>query len=143
MRRPEAEVNDRVKPRILVIDDDAQTLTVTAALLRRTGHTVETATEWSQVTELLFRGSGVDLILVDVMMPAVRGDQLVPILRRYTAPGTAIVLYSAMPEEKLAGLARTSAATAYLQKGRFAGLDLVSALAKILEARATVSPPGP
>ena len=55
--------------------------------------------------------------------------------------GNALNHVADSPEEKLAGLARTSAATAYLQKGRFAGLDLVSALERILADRATVSPP--
>jgi CheY-like chemotaxis protein len=118
---------------ILIIDDDPSCLDVSSALLRRGGYDVYTASEWTEVTEVVFKGQQkIDLVLLDVTMPAVRGDRLVPILERYAGSGTPIVLYSGLPKERLEELARDSGAAGFLQKGWVAGLELVEAVRELL-----------
>ena len=113
-------------PCVLVMDDDLDNLNLIESLLRSSGLDVVAASEWSEVSRALFRGeSRLDGALIDVMMPALRGDRLVGILRRYLPVGAPILLYSALPQEQLEVLARESGADGFLQKGMVSGLDMV------------------
>jgi CheY-like chemotaxis protein len=120
--------------RILIIDDDPSSLAVTSQVLESRGYETFSATEWAEITQVLFREGGVDLVLVDMTMPAVRGDRLVPILARYAQAGTPIVLYSGLPEDELRQAAKGCGASGYLQKGRVSGFKLADAIGGYLSA---------
>lgn len=120
--------------RVLIIDDDPSALAVTSEVLESRGYETFSASEWAEISQVLFREGGVDLVLVDVTMPAVRGDRLVPILTRYAQAGTPIVLYSGLPEEELRSAAEGCGASGYLQKGRVSGFKLADAVAAYLSA---------
>jgi len=122
------------KGRILIIDDDGASLSVATEVLSARGYTVFPESEWAEVNRVLFREGDIDLVLVDLTMPALRGDRLVPILRRYTGARTPIVLYSGQPEDELRSAAERCGATGYLQKGRVAGFQLADAVAAHLAA---------
>ncbi|WP_207455643.1 ATP-binding protein [Azospirillum sp. SYSU D00513] len=55
--------------RILLVEDNAEISSMTAAVLRHQGHTVETAPEGTAALERLDGGAGFDLVFSDIMMP--------------------------------------------------------------------------
>jgi DNA-binding NtrC family response regulator len=129
--------------RILIVDDDPSCLDVSSELLRAAGHEVETAPEWTEVTQILFRGDRpVDLVLLDVTMPAFSGDRIAPILSRYVKDTTPVVLYSGLPEERLAKVCEDCGASGFLQKGRVSGLKLVEAVKRWLPSGQQDATPG-
>ena len=87
-------MSDARRPRILVIDDDANVREVLLHLLASFGYDVHASTD--PVSGLSrFKEGGWDLVLVDVVMPAMSGWGVVERIRQY-APTTAIVLMTGM-----------------------------------------------
>jgi diguanylate cyclase (GGDEF)-like protein len=70
--------------RILVADDDRLTRDFLADLLRRHGHEVETVSDGEAVVERAGRG-GVDVVMVDVVMPRINGLEACRILKSLPA----------------------------------------------------------
>jgi len=104
------------KPKILVVDDDPNILTMVRALLAKTGYNVRTATNTIGAGYLLsdFRP---DLVVLDIMLPgSLSGDQACDTLRRLR-PGVKIVFYSGIDEAKLQDLAEEHRADAVVAKG--------------------------
>lgn len=104
------------KLRILVIDDDQTTLLVTAAVLEDAGHEV------SQRTEALGSGSAIarekpDVVLLDVNMPGLSGDELARLLKQRAATQkVGIILHSSLDAEELARVRRSTGALAAITK---------------------------
>ena len=74
--------------RVLLADDDRLTSDFVASLLRRAGHEVETVYDGEQAIERAARG-GVDLVLVDVMMPRINGLEACRIVK--SLPGASFL----------------------------------------------------
>ena len=83
--------------RILIVDDDPGIRDVVSEFLGRHGFEVETAADGKAMDQVLAR-DGVDLVVLDVMMP---GEDGLAICRRLSAQpgGPAIIMMSAMGEE--------------------------------------------
>ena len=87
-------MTDARRPRILVIDDDANVREVVLHLLASFGYDVDASAD--PVSGLArFKEGGWDLVLVDVVMPAMSGWGVVERIRQY-APTTAVVLMTGM-----------------------------------------------
>ena len=69
---------------ILVADDDRITREMLAAMLTRLGHTVELAEDGQAAVERVGKG-GIDLVLLDIMMPRLSGLEACRILKSMTA----------------------------------------------------------
>lgn len=61
-----------LKGRILVVDDEAPNREILSRRLERDGHTVASAREGKEALELA-RGGGLDLVLLDILMPGMSG----------------------------------------------------------------------
>ncbi len=70
---PDAKTN--LKKRILVIDDETSIVAVLKAMLSREGHKVEVANDGVEAQRLLMEHD-YDVVLCDLKMPKLRGDQL-------------------------------------------------------------------
>jgi CheY-like chemotaxis protein len=66
---------------VLIVDDDPGILSALTRLLQRDGHTVQTATNGQEALALLHE-RGFDLILCDLLMPALDGQTLYGLLQR-------------------------------------------------------------
>jgi CheY-like chemotaxis protein len=87
-------MSDARRPRILVIDDDANVREVLLHLLASFGYDVHASVDpVSGLTR--FKEGGWDLVLVDVVMPAMSGWGVVERIRQY-APTTAVALMTGM-----------------------------------------------
>jgi CheY-like chemotaxis protein len=70
------------KKHLLSIDDDAETLRQRALLLESSGYSVMSTQSAQEALGLLAREPQVDLVLLDYMMPGMRGDELAHHLKR-------------------------------------------------------------
>jgi CheY-like chemotaxis protein len=92
------------RPRILLIDDDPTVRDVLQHLLASFGYDCHTAADG--VSGLgRFEEGGWDLVLVDVVMPAMSGWSVIETIRR-RAPATSIALITGMTEPAVLQRAR-------------------------------------
>ena len=79
-------------PQVLVVDDDAPMLETTAELLRALGHTVTTASSAEAAFELLDATTGVDLVLMDIVMPGMSGVEAARVIAARYYPVIPVLL---------------------------------------------------
>ncbi|PTL80034.1 response regulator [Vitiosangium sp. GDMCC 1.1324] len=118
------------KGRVLVVDDDPDLLD----LVRRTlapHFEVQTHNSALGVSNLVRNGEP-DLVLLDVNFPALKGDQVVSLARRYAPRSTKFILYSSSDENRLRALALASGADGYLSKS-VQGTELIQKLTAFRE----------
>ena len=115
--------------RILIVDDSPVILAASRHALLEAGYDVDTR---DGVDELGAKGTeGFDLILMDVQMPELHGDDVATVLRHKRGVKTPIYLFSMLPEEELRERAREARIDGYICKS--AGLDhLVTEVRRIL-----------
>jgi len=133
----------RAKVRVLVIDDDELAREFLCDILRREGFTV---TDWAStigVTNKIVREE-INVVVIDVMMPTIRGDRLATLLRKNAALGAlGVVLVSSCPAEELQQLASEVGAEAVVGKQE-ARTELARAVLQAVRASRTSSgTPGP
>jgi CheY-like chemotaxis protein len=97
---------------VLVVDDDAISLEVTRDRLERLGLTVATR-EQSLGTSRWILENKPDLVLLDLMMPALTGVELARLLRRHM---TGVIVHSSLAAPELARVAREVGAIGGLSK---------------------------
>ena len=83
--RPTSEPTEPVA-RVLVADDDRATREQLAALLRGEGHAVEVCEDGAEALARVGQG-GIDLVLLDVMMPRLSGTEACRLLKSMAGPG--------------------------------------------------------
>ncbi len=110
-------MNAAHKLKVLIVDDDAIVLEVTRELLEGHGYEVHVRERALGTTPWIL-AERPDVVLIDVEMPGIAGDQILQVSReRASNTRTAFVLYSALPAHQLASLARSSGAAGYVSKG--------------------------
>ena len=117
------------KIRILIVDDNQQQLDLTSRQLKSFGFDVATSAGSFGVSNLV-RSFAPDVVLLDVEIPALSGDRLLAIARRYAVPGTRFVLFSACDESRLRALAIETQADGWISKSETAE-ELVTRLRKL------------
>jgi DNA-binding response OmpR family regulator len=107
--------------KILVIDDDALLLETASQLLRQRGFQV--ATHQDSFNRLnAVRTCRPDLILMDVNMPLVPGDEIVKLLQEDPdLRGIPVLLFSSNDERALRLAARDCGAAGYICKSQMGG----------------------
>lgn len=103
--------------RILVIDDSPFVIESVREALEPDGVSVDGLTDLAEldcVTDL----DAFDLILCDVRMPPMRGDQVAAAVRRRGGFSTPVVLMSSLPEAQLAARTREAGLDGYILKLR-------------------------
>src|SRR5687767_13473631 len=100
--------------RILIVDDSPIVLAAARHVLVEAGYEVETR---SGVEELGEKGAtGFDLILMDVQMPELFGDDVASVLRHERAVATPIYLFSTLPAAELQKRAREAGIDGFISK---------------------------
>jgi CheY-like chemotaxis protein len=100
--------------RILIVDDSPIVLAAARHVLVEAGYAVDTR---SGVEELGEQGAnGFDLILMDVQMPQLYGDDIASVLRNDRAITTPIYLFSTLPIAELAERAKDARVDGYISK---------------------------
>ncbi len=116
-------------PRVLVIDDSPMTVQLISTALSGAGLDVDTASDLASLDARLAEHT-YTVVLVDVNMPEMYGDDVVEFLRHQRQLKARLLLYSDLPEDELAEKATKAGADGYICKSH--GLE--SAVEKIREA---------
>jgi CheY-like chemotaxis protein len=104
------------KGKILVIDDSETALAIAKRALEAAGYTVLTSNSALRLPAIV-HSEKPDLILLDVEMPALRGDQVLELTKLFDfLQKSPIVLHSSKSEEELEGLVGRSGASGYIKK---------------------------
>ncbi len=101
--------------RVLVIDDSPVTVQLITQALLAEGIEADAATDLASLDEQLSRGKH-ELVLVDVNMPEMYGDDVVEFLRIQRQLTARLFLYSDLPEEELVAKTKASGADGYITK---------------------------
>jgi DNA-binding response OmpR family regulator len=115
---------------VLVVDDDEMQLDLVARTLRAYDFDVTTCASPIGVTNLVVQVAP-QVVLIDVNIPALSGDQLLKLVRKRASEGTVFVLYSASDEGKLRDLAATTGADGWISKS-VVGADLAARIRALL-----------
>ena len=132
-RRASGEAaSDRPGPRVLIVDDSALMLDMAKEALETAGYRVDIAQVLSQIADDE-KLRTFDLILMDVMMPELQGDDVAVVLRDEIGGISApIYLLSSLGEQELARRAAQAGIEGYISKR--AGMDaLVTQVRDILD----------
>lgn len=123
---------DDPRQTILVLDDSALALAVTRAALEAAGFSVIVA-EDLEAFERQRTSCDPDLILVDLQMPEMYGDDIAATLRGRKGVDVPVILFSSVDETELARRSEEANASGYIWKG--AGMsELVRRCKEILAA---------
>ncbi|MBX6360204.1 response regulator [Pseudacidobacterium ailaaui] len=119
-----------MRPRkvILCVDDNEQALSVRKFMLETRGYRVVTALSAEEALEL-FRAGGIDLVLSDLIMPQMDGNEMVRRMKDI-APEVPMVLLSGTVK----AFDRASHADAFLPKGACTPLEMLERI-RIMIAR--------
>jgi CheY-like chemotaxis protein len=99
-----------------LVDDDPIVLAVAAEWLRAAGHQVTTREE-ALGTTVDIAAHRPDVVLIDVLMPGLRGDDLVRLIKRHPATrGTPVILHSSLELDGLRPLIMATGALGAIEK---------------------------
>jgi CheY-like chemotaxis protein len=109
-----SEYLDPCAKRVLCVDDDSSILRLRKVLLDSAGYSVVTAASGPEALGILADGTDIDLVLLDYLMPGMKGDELAESLRkRY--PHLRLIAVSAVGQLPPALL---NAVDSHVQKGQ-------------------------
>ncbi|MGE0870705.1 MAG: PleD family two-component system response regulator [Kofleriaceae bacterium] len=114
MLSTEVVMAERARKRVLIVDDSSHILELTRDALVHAGFDVTIAQDRVEVERAM--DDSFDLIMIDVLMPDILGDQLTVMLRNRNSPRALIHLFSAIPESELKGRTLDAGADGYFCK---------------------------
>ena len=104
------------KGKILVIDDSELVLELTRDSLEEAGYEVLTNSSWMEVNATI-REHRPDMILLDLMMPSMKGESLCEILKKSSfGRSIPIIIFSTKEEAEIQRLAEEAGADGYIVK---------------------------
>jgi DNA-binding response OmpR family regulator len=116
------------RPKILVVDDDPETVGLIELTLKPAGFHLEHAYNGNDALELV-KANEFDLILLDIMMPELSGFDMVEQLRETSTSIPPIIFLTARGRQKDIEMGRNLGASSYLVKPATRGqlLDAINA----------------
>lgn len=104
------------KGKILIVDDSELVLEITRDALEESGYQVFTNSSWVEVNATI-REQRPDMILLDLMMPSIKGESLCEILKKSSfGRGIPIIIFSTKEEAEIKRLAEEAGAEGYIVK---------------------------
>lgn len=130
------------KGKILIIDDSEAALSTARRSLESAGYTVVTSNTALRMPALVQQELP-ELILLDVEMPALRGDQVMEFTKLFEfLRRSPIVFHSAKSEEELAEMVKKTGAAGFIQKTSNS-LQFVNQVDRWMTHARSVKVPGP
>lgn len=124
------------KKTCLVVDDSPLVLAMVTDTLEASGFDVVATDFGIKANQVIYRDPPPDIILLDVMMPLLSGDQKVKLIKeRERSKNIPILLISSKDKAELEELTRTSGADGYIQKP-FDAATLVRTVQAALDKKA-------
>lgn len=128
-------ITGHVKPKILVVEDDGELLTMIKGMLQPLGE-VTLATDGQEALDLMEQGLRPDLILTDIMMPRMDGLTLAKTIKKhpdYSKIPLLMLTAKTGPLDMVTGI--NAGARHYITKP-FKAADLIDKVKKALKPRA-------
>ena len=100
---------------VLLVEDEAPVRGLAARILRRRGYTVIEAEDGHAGVALATQGRTIDLLLADVVLPGMRGDELARTLQK-VHPGLEVIFMSGYEEADLTDMGVGGVGAAYITK---------------------------
>jgi DNA-binding response OmpR family regulator len=123
---------------ILIVDDEKTVRSLLVDLLEIEGHHVIEAADGPEALYRLHRG-GVDLVLLDVMMPGMSGIEVLAEIRRDEEfPRMPVLMLTAAGDDLTTWAGLTAGADVYLEKP-FDQVNLLGWIDRLLDLRITPS----
>lgn len=101
--------------RVLLVDDSATVRAALSARLADRGYPVRAARSLMETARLLEEFDP-EIVVTDVRMPNVEGDELCRRIKQHMARVVPVLLYSSLPDAELSELARAAGADGYICK---------------------------
>jgi CheY-like chemotaxis protein len=117
---------------ILVAEDEPGVRNLVCEMLEQLGYTVLRAADGFEALRVLEERRSVDVLLTDVIMPALGGPELAKRVRALV-PGTKVIYMSGYTDDTLASYGLSQPDTAYIQKP-FTPAALAEKLSQVLSA---------
>jgi CheY-like chemotaxis protein len=131
---PDAETADSRRAVVLLVDDDSEVRAATAEMLRYVGHNVIEAAGGREALDRLDRESdGVDLMIVDYVMPGMNGLEVAR-LGRLRRPGLPILFVTGFADTAVLAAETTSD---HILRKPFTVADLVAKIGAVLRIAST------
>ncbi len=116
----------KVKKTILCVDDHEQALSIRRLMLETWGYRVIVCTTGEAALEIFSRG-GIDLVLTDLIMPGMDGNDVVRHIKQ-RSPQTPVILFSG----KVKIYDQDTQADVFLPKGMYAPAELLERIRLLL-----------
>lgn len=116
---------------VIVVDDDEDFLELAMRSLKRGGISARGVKNFAELDATLAAEPQLRLILMDVQMPDLFGDEVAAILRHERGVTATIVLYSSLDPEVLDGLAKSAGVDGWISKTQGIG-HLVDEVKRLL-----------
>jgi CheY-like chemotaxis protein len=116
----------KVKKTILCVDDHEQSLSIRKLILETRGYRVIACTGGEQAL-VAFNNGGVDLVLTDLIMPGMSGNDLVERIKQLS-PATPVILFSG--QVKIYD--KDTLADIFLPKGMYSAAELLERIRLLL-----------
>jgi len=120
------------RQKILIVDDSELVLTQAREALGEAGYEVLTVTNGIEANGYIFSKHQPDLIILDVMLPMLAGDQKARLLKeKECSRHIPILLISSKSEEELTRLAVEAGVNGFIQKP-FTSVEIVTSVQETL-----------
>ena len=116
----------KAKKTILCVDDHEQSLSIRKLILETRGYRVIDCTSGEQALEA-FRAGSVDLVLTDLVMPGMSGNDLVGHIKQIS-PATPVILFSGQVKM----YDQNTLADIFLPKGMYSAAELLERIRLLL-----------
>ncbi len=122
---------NRIKAKILLIEDDELTVKTIKSTLEREGYYVSVAKDGDKAIEMI--GEEADLILLDLVLPQQNGFEVLEIIRQEKRLKTPVIILSNLGKDEDIGRAMELGANDYLIKSDFSIQAIIRKIKTILE----------
>jgi DNA-binding response OmpR family regulator len=100
---------------VLIVDDELEIGKALSELITQWGHHVVLAGNGKQAVELFKKQNGFDLVLLDLLLPDVKGHELIPMFRK-TLPHVPVITMTGHNSRELEAATRKNGVMYYMQK---------------------------
>ena len=111
------EDSEKIKPKILVADDDPAILRLVKAIVEKEGYSVTTARDGKEAYKLLQSGEHFSAAIFDVVMPYIQGTELVRYMQsEKRLMKISVIMMTAEQNSRLSSDSFAAGAVAFLPK---------------------------
>lgn len=130
-------MNEEKKYKVLLVDDDKFLLDMYATKFKNLGHDVSVAVGANEALEKLRNGNPPEILILDIIMPAMDGLELLEIIRKENLiPNTSVVMLTNETDPVKIEKAKSLGVAGYIVKATTIPSEVVSEVISIVSKKA-------